>query len=265
MAPHPYLDVPLPLALAHRGGAGLPGNEGIENTLTAFRRAVALGYLFLETDVHVSADGVVYAFHDDHLSRMTGVETPIASLTSEEIDQVPVAGREPVPRLADLLAALPAAHFNIDVKADGAVAPTVEVVEAAGAASRVCLASFSGRRLQQLRRLCPAAARSGGPLEVAALKLGPVRWVQRLAARRGVHCVQVPLRRGPLTLVTPRFVRRAHATGVQVHVWTIDEPAEMRHLLELGVDGIVTDRPDVLRDVLNERGTWPDEQPDEQH
>jgi glycerophosphoryl diester phosphodiesterase len=259
VAPHPYLDAPLPLALAHRGGAGLPANDGIENTLTAFRNAVALGYVFLETDVHVSADGVVYAFHDDHLGRMTGVETPIADLTSAEIDRTPVAGREPVPRLADLLATLPDARFNIDVKADGAVGPTVEVVEAAGAASRVCLASFSGRRLLRLRRLCPDAARSAGPLEIAALKLGPVRWVRRLAARRGVDCLQVPVRRGPLTVVTPRFVRRAHDTGLQVHVWTVDDPAEMRHLLEIGVDGIVTDRPDVLRDVLTERGTWPDE------
>ncbi len=180
VSPHPYLDAPLPLALAHRGGAGLPANDGIENTLTAFRNAVALGYVFLETDVHVSADGVVYAFHDAHLGR--------------------------------------------------------------------------------LRALCPDAARSGGPLEIAALKLGPTRWVRRLAARRGVHCVQVPVRRGPITVVTPRFVRRAHETGLQVHVWTVDDPDEMRMLLEIGVDGIVTDRPDVLRDVLDERGSWPDEQ-----
>lgn len=260
MAPHPYLDAPLPLALAHRGGAGLPANEGIENTLTAFRNAVALGYLYLETDVHVSSDGVVFAFHDEHLGRLTGVETPIAALTAAEIDQVPVAGREPVPRLADLLATLPDARFNIDVKADAAVEATVRVVREASAEQRVCLASFSGARLARLRHLCPRAARSGGPLEIAALKLGPVAWVRRLAARRGVDCVQVPVRRGPLTLVTPRFVRRAHATGVQVHVWTVDDPAEMRRLLEIGVDGIVTDRPDVLRDVLTERGSWPDEQ-----
>ncbi len=260
VSPHPYLDAPLPLALAHRGGAGLPANDGIENTLTAFRNAVALGYVFLETDVHVSADGVVYAFHDEHLGRMTGVETPIAALTSAEIDRVPVAGREPVPRLADLLATLPDARFNIDVKADGAVEATVQVVQEARAEDRVCLASFSGARLGRLRALCPDAARSGGPLEVAALKLGPTRWVRRLAARRGVHCVQVPVRRGPITVVTPRFVRRAHETGLQVHVWTVDDPDEMRTLLEIGVDGIVTDRPDVLRDVLDERGSWPDEQ-----
>lgn len=257
MATHPFLDAPLPLALAHRGGALLPANDGIENTLTAFRNAVALGYTHLETDVHVSSDGVVYAFHDEHLGRFTGVATPLAELDSEEIDGVLLAGQEPVPRLADLLEIMPDARFNIDVKSDAAVGPTVDAVRAAGADARVCLASFSGARLQRLRRLCPGAARSGGPLEIAALRLGPVSWVRQLAARRGVHCVQVPVRRGPITIVTPRFVRHAHATGLQVHVWTVDDPDEMRWLLDMGVDGIVTDRPDVLRDVLTERGAWP--------
>jgi glycerophosphoryl diester phosphodiesterase len=253
---HAYLDAPLPLALAHRGGALLPANGGLENTLPAFRNAVALGYRYLETDVHVSRDGVVYAFHDEHLGRLTGVDTPIANLVAEEVDAVRVVGQEPVPRLETLLETFPEARFNIDVKADAAVGPTVDVIRAAGAEHRVCLASFSGARLQRLRRLCPEAARSAGPLEVAALRLGPLLWVRRLAARRGVHCVQVPVRRGVVRVVTPGFVRRAHETGVQVHVWTVDDPDEMRYLLGIGVDGIVTDRPDVLRDVLIERGAW---------
>ena len=254
---HPYLDATLPLALAHRGGALLPVNGGLENTLAAFTNAVALGYRYLETDVHASRDGVVYAFHDEHLGRLTGVDTPLADLTAEEVDAVRVVGKEPVPRLATLLEAFPHARFNIDVKSDAAVVPTVEVLRAAGAQERVCLASFSGRRLAHLRRLCPEAARSAGPLEVAALRLGPVTAIRRYAARRGVHCLQVPVRRGPVTIVTPRFVRHAHATGLQVHVWTVDDPDEMRYLLDIGVDGIVTDRPDVLRDVLTERGAWP--------
>lgn len=257
MSGHPYLDAPLPLAMAHRGGALLPVNGGLENTLVAFRNAVALGFRYLETDVHVSRDGVVYAFHDEHLGRLTGVDTPIADLTAHEVGEVRVVGQEPVPRLEDLLQTFPDARFNIDVKSDDAVQPTVEVIRAAGAQERVCLASFSGSRLTRLRRLCPEAARSAGPLEVAALRLGPVAGVRRYAVRRGVHCVQVPVRRGPITIVTPRFVRHAHATGLQVHVWTVDDPDEMRWLLDIGVDGIVTDRPDVLRDVLTERGAWP--------
>lgn len=257
MATHPYLDAPLPLALAHRGGALLPANAGLENTAAAFAHAVALGYRYLETDVHVSRDGVVYAFHDEHLGRLTGVDTPIADLVAQEVDAVRLVDAEPVPRLADLLESFPDARFNIDVKADAAVEPTVEVVRAAGAEERVCLASFSGARLARLRRLCPRAARSAGPLEVAAVRLGPLPWVRRLATRRGVHCVQVPVRRGPVTVVTPAFVRHAHAAGLQVHVWTVDDPDEMRWLLDMGVDGIVTDRPDVLRDVLTERGAWP--------
>ena len=123
MATHPYLDAPLPLALAHRGGAMLPANAGLENTAAAFAHAVALGYRYLETDVHVSRDGVVYAFHDEHLGRLTGVDTPIADLVAQEVDAVRLVDAEPVPRLADLLETFPDARFNIDVKADAAVEP----------------------------------------------------------------------------------------------------------------------------------------------
>jgi len=251
-----FLDAPTPLAFAHRGGALLPANEGIENTRAAFQNAVDLGYRYLETDVHTSLDGVVYAFHDVKLTRMTGTVSAFRDLDSTGIDAILVGGREPIPRLADLLEAFPDSRFNIDVKADDAVDPTLAVLREAGALDRVCLTSFSADRLHRLRAGAPGVPTCFSPGEVGLLRLAPSRGLQALGQRRGGACVQVPPRTRRMMLVTPEFVRRAHALGLQVHVWTVDDPAEMRSLLDIGVDGLMSDRVDLLRDVLVERGQW---------
>jgi len=224
--------------------------------MLAFRNAVDLGYRHLETDVHTSLDGVVYAFHDIELTRMTGSVSAFRDLDSDDIDAIMVGGREPIPRLADLLAAFPEARFNIDIKADDAVDPTLEVLRDAGALDRVCLASFSGERLKRIRAGAPGVPTGFSPAEVALLRLAPLRWLRAFGVRRGGTCVQVPVRARGISLVTPGFVRHAHALGVQVHVWTIDDPAEMRYLLDIGVDGLMSDRVDLLRNVLVERGQW---------
>lgn len=206
----------------------------------------------------MSADGVVYAFHDLDLSRMTGDDAAIETLTAEQVDAVVMGGRAPIPRLADVLAALPTTRFNIDVKSDAAVEPTLAAIADAGAESRVCLASFSDARVRRVRSLAPGVATALSPVEIALLRLAPSRALQGHGARRGAVAAQVPERRGRFTVVTRGFVERAHAAGILVHVWTVDDPADMHRLLDLGVDGLVTDRPDVLRDVLVERGApWP--------
>jgi glycerophosphoryl diester phosphodiesterase len=251
-----FFDAPAPLAFAHRGGALLAANDGIENTLKAFRNAVDLGYRYLETDVHASHDGVVYAFHDVALTRMTGSTTAFHDLDSAGIDALKVGGREPIPRLTDLLEAFPDGRFNIDAKSDDVVEPLLEVLREAGALDRVCLASFSGERLQRIRAAVPTVPTCFSPGEIALLRLDPARDRRARGTRRGGSCVQVPFRRRRLTVVTPGFVRRAHAIGVQVHVWTVDDPTEMRYLLDIGVDGLMSDRIDVLRDVLRDRGEW---------
>ena len=251
-----FLDSPTPLAFAHRGGALLPANDGVENTMLAFRNAVDLGYRYLETDVHTSLDGVVYAFHDIGLTRMTGTVSAFRDLDSSAIDAIMVGGREPIPRLADLLEAFPEARFNIDVKADDAVEPTLAVLRDADALDRVCLSSFSADRVLQLRVGAPTTTSCFSRGEIALLRLAPSRWLQAYGKRRGGGCVQVPIRHGAITVVTPGFVARAHAIGVPVHVWTINDPDEMRYLLDIGVDGLMSDRVDVLRDVLRERGEW---------
>jgi glycerophosphoryl diester phosphodiesterase len=252
----PFLDGATPLAFAHRGGALLAANDGIENTLAAFRNAVEMGYRYLETDVHTSLDDVVYAFHDVELTRMTGTVSAFRDLESAAIDSILVGGREPIPRLADLLEAFPEARFNIDVKADDAVDPTLAVLRDAGALDRVCLTSFSADRLHRLRADAPTAPSCFSYGEIVLLRFAPFQWLQAYGKRRGGSCVQVPFRHRRLTVVTPGLVRRAHRIGVPVHVWTIDDPAEMRYLLDIGVDGLMSDRVDVLQDVLRDRGEW---------
>ena len=167
-----------------------------------------------------------------------------------------IAGREPIPTLDALLEEFPDARVNIDPKGDPVVEPLAGVLRRHDALDRVCLGSFSGRRLRRLRRLLgEGLCTSAGPLATAAFRLASLG----LPAPRGHHdCLQVPVRQSGLPLVDQRFLDLAHRRGLKVHVWTIDDPAEMHRLLDLGVDGLMTDRPTVLRDVLRDRGAWAD-------
>ena len=250
-----YLEAP-PLALAHRGGSGVPSNVGIENSVAAFAHAYALGFRYFETDVRSSSDGVVYAIHDAALDRLTGSADTVSGLTAEALDLQRLDRREPFARLDALYATFPDARLNIDLKSDDVVAPTVALLTGLGVVDRTLLASFSHRRLRRVRRLLPDVATSASSVEAALVKLLPTAILRRL--RLAPVCLQVPAARGRLRVVTERFVRRAHALDLQVHVWTIDEADEMHQLLDLGVDGLVTDRTDVLKDVLTARGVWKD-------
>jgi glycerophosphoryl diester phosphodiesterase len=253
----PYLDSPLPLAFAHRGGAQTAGNVGIENSLAAFTHAYELGYRYLETDVRRTSDGVVYAVHDAVLDRLTGSADAVATLTAESLELQRLDQREPFARLGALYDAFPDACLNIDVKSDDAVEATCAVIEEHGAIDRTCLASFSHARLRRIRQRLPGVATSASTREVVLVKLVPAPLL-RLVARPAAVCLQVPPARKGLRVVTRRFVRRAHALGLQVHVWTVDDADQINELLDLGVDGIITDRTDVLKDVLVARGTWRD-------
>lgn len=251
------------LAFAHRGGAEHPDLVGLENTRLAFAHAVGLGYGYLETDVHLTRDGVLVAFHDALLDRVSDGAGAIAQLDAAEVARLRVAGREPIPTLAELVEAFPEARFNLDLKSDEAVAPLAAFVTEHGLHERVLVGSFSGRRLRRFRRLAgPGVATSASPAEVAAYVVLPAAWARR-ATRHGPAVLQVPHRTRGLAVTTRRLVRRAHAAGLPVHVWTIDDPDEMRLLLDLGVDGLMTDRTDVLGAVLRERGQWPGERADE--
>lgn len=247
------------LAFAHRGGAYHPEIEGLENTLAAFKHAVALGYDYLETDVHVTTDGVLLAFHDAVLDRVTDQQGAIADLTFEEVRHAMVGGREQVPTLAQLFDEFPVARFNIDIKSSGAVPVLAEFLEQRRAWDRVLVGSFSPSRLREFRRLTGGRVPlSAGPVEVALFRFLPSGRLADRLTRRRVAALQVPHRRGRWVIATRGLVRRAHAAGKHVHVWTIDDPEEMRLLLDRGVDGIFTDRTDLLKDVLTELGHWRD-------
>jgi glycerophosphoryl diester phosphodiesterase len=261
----PFLDWPQPIPFAHRGGAG----DHPENTLPAFAAAVQMGYRYLETDVHLTADGAVMAFHDGVLDRVTDRAGPIASLTAAEVEQAdagfsfsPDGGRTfphrgrgvRIPRLDALLDAWPQVRVNIDPKSDAVVEPLVAVLRRHDAFERVCIGSFSDARIARVRALSgDAVCTSMGPRATA------VAWAACRTGRiprQGADCMQIPLRTRGIPLLTPALLRAAHRSGLRVHVWTIDDRAEMERLLDLGVDGIMTDRIAVLREVMEGRGSW---------
>jgi glycerophosphoryl diester phosphodiesterase len=245
----PFLDWPFPIPFAHRGGA----SDKPENTMAAFQSAVDLGYRYLETDAHLTADGVLLAFHDHILDRVTDRTGVVAELPWSEVKQARVDG-EPIPLLEDLLGAWPDVRINIDPKHDAAAAPLVAALERTNAFDRVCIAAFSDRRLSRVRSLSKGRALTAlGPTGITRLRLAS------FGARTGrfaAGCVQVPTHVGKRILVDQRFVDTAHRRGLPVHIWTIDERARMERLLDLGVDGIMTDRPTILKEVLVQRGQW---------
>lgn len=253
---HPYLCGPYPRAYAHRGWH-LGELAGLENSLSALRRAVAEGYRYLETDVHATRDGVPVVLHDATLQRTTDGVGAVAELDWAQVRRARIGGREPVCRLEDLLDELPTALLNVDVKADSAVEPVLRLLQRTGAWDRVCLASFSEARLRRLRRAAgPRLLTSMGTAAAATLRLRSLLpWLP--APRVHGTLAQLPRYHLRVPVVDPALIRCAHRLGCEVHVWTVDRPAEMVELLELGVDGLVTDRPDLLRDVLISRGRWP--------
>lgn len=250
-----YLD-PEFAPMAHRGGALLTANLGIENTLAAFQNAVDLGYTYMETDVHATSDGVALAFHDPNLARVTDIDARISDLPFAALKEVRVAGKEPIPRVEELLEAFPRQRFNFDIKSPGAIEPLARVIERSKAQQRVCVASFSQARISRFRRRLPGVTTAFGPVGVS-------RMVGGLLPRRrdrGPAVFQVPVEQRiagvRIRVLTPERVAAIHRAGFKVHVWTIDTPGQMHTLIDWGVDGIVTDRPDLLKNVLQARGMW---------
>lgn len=249
---HSYLDHPGPVVpFAHRGGAA----DGLENTATAFRRAAAEGYRYFETDVHATADRKLVAFHDPTLDRVTGDRGRIAELPWSRVREARVAGTEPLPLFEELLEEFPDARWNVDVKAEPALRPLIDLVRRTNSWDRICVGSFSESRVARAQRLAgPRLATSYGGRGVLALRLRSLGVPAPL--RRGAVCAQVPESQYGVRVVDRRFVATAHALGLKVHVWTVNEPGRMAALVDLGVDGIMTDQIATLRSVLTARGAW---------
>ena len=252
----PFLSHPRPIAFAHRGGAA----HAPENSWAAFEHAVKLGYAYLETDARATCDGMLVAFHDRTLDRMTDASGPIGARSYREVTDLRIAGSEPIPLIEDLLGAWPDVRFNIDLKDEPGISLLPGVLRRTGAWDRVCVTSFSGSRLRAARGLLERpVCMTTSPAAIAAVRCtigtthrGPqTRLLASRLSRSDARCAQVPGR-----VATASFVRRAHSLGLDVHVWTINDRAEMTRFLDLGADGIMTDDIETLRDVLIERGQW---------
>lgn len=244
---HPFLTEGRPRALAHRGG----GDRRYENTWRAFEGAIALGYTHLETDVWATADGQLMLFHDDDLQRVAGRAGRIGELPYSEVRKARVAGEEPIPLLHEVLTAWPGIYLNIDLKSEAAVAPFIELVARLKVQDRICVASFSDSRIQQVaaaleRPPCVSAGRSAAARLITA----------RRRPARLPDVLQLPAAVGPVPLITSRLVDRLHGWGVAVHAWTINDAGTMTRLLDAGVDALISDETAELRTVLQARGEW---------
>jgi glycerophosphoryl diester phosphodiesterase len=236
----------------------------MENTWASFTHALDLGYRYLETDVHTTSDGVVVAFHDPDLSRLSERSGLVRDLTWPELSRVELSSGDRVPRFDELLAAWPGVRWNIDAKHDTVVAPLADTIKRSDAVERVCVTSFSDLRLERVkRRIGPRLCTAMGPAAVGALRLASASpWAPAALPRAALlpfhrfGAVQVPTGYRNVSIVERRFVATAHAAGLQVHVWTIDDEDEMIRLLDLGVDGLMTDRPSLLKRVLEARNAW---------
>ncbi|WP_372699620.1 glycerophosphodiester phosphodiesterase [Arthrobacter sp. JSM 101049] len=244
-----------PLGFSHRGDAP----NGGENTLEAFRSAVERGFGYLELDVRTTRDGVVMVFHDETLERVSTGTGRLEDHTYDDIRRLDVDGRA-IPRFEDVLAAWPDVRLNVDLKDEQSVVPFAALLNQYRAHDRVLVASFSDVRRRRVLGLldAPAASSPGRVTIAAAVLLGKVGLMGLLRPwLASVAALQVPERHGRLRVVTPRFIAQAHRAGLQVHVWVVNDRADMDRLLDLGVDGLLTDRADVLAAVLAARGCWP--------
>lgn len=253
-----YFDLPF-AALAHRGGWDEQSPAPLENSLKAFAHAVDdLGYRYVETDVHASSDGVLIALHDDRLDRVTDRSGVVAQLPFRQLRRAKIGGSEPIPTMDEVFEALPQARLNIDIKQENAIVPLVEAIRRHHVQSRVCVASFSPSRLTRFRSLMGPDVATSASIDVVAWS-AYVPWLPWLLNAR-VQAFQIPHRQriGPVSLpvLTAGLRSVARTRDMRIHVWTIDDRQEMAELIDAGVDGIVSDRIDVLRRVAAQRGKW---------
>lgn len=237
-----------PRVIAHRGLAmGAP-----ENTLLAFAKALVAGAQIIETDVWLSSDGVAIISHDGDLKRLNGSNTLISDLSVDELNRVDLGDGQGFCTLASALDAFPETRFNIDLKTDSVVEATCRVIDDHSASDRVLITSFSESRRQKALKLLPEVATSFSLESTAKLlfflkirRYGAVR-----AMLRTVDAVQIPRRWSLIRVLSPKLIEIAHESGVEVHVWTVNDPIEMRELFKMGVDAVVTDRADLAVEVI---------------
>ena len=247
---HRYLNSENPVAIAHRGGSYL----GSENTMEAFENAINMGFKFLETDIQITRDKKLIAFHDNTLNRVTDHKGYIINKTWNELKKTKVAGKFNIPLLSDIFYSWPEINLNIDPKNNASISTLIEFLKENKFFDRVCIGSFSGKRLETLRKIFGSSlCTSAGPLEVLKLKLSSLNLRK---FKIDANCVQVPLRYFGIKIIDRNFINYCHELNLKVHVWTINEIKEMEKLLDLGVDGIMSDNLEGLKTVLTKRNLW---------
>lgn len=229
---------------AHRGGS----LETSENTLESFQYALNIGSEYIETDVQLSRDGKVYIFHDDTLKRVAGIDKNFSDLPSHEIDTIKIFNGNAIPTLEEALERFPTTRFNIDLKTDLVAEPALKILKKHNAQDRVCIASFSDARIDLARKYIPSICTSMGPNQILQIRLGAWNLINPKIIS---DCIQIPIYKYGIKLVSKTMVDYCHANHLKVHVWTINDAKTMKKLISIGVDGIITDRPKLLRDVLN--------------
>jgi len=240
------------LAIAHRGGAALAP----ENTLAAFALSASLGFRYLETDVRVTSDGQLVCFHDRRLDRVTDATGPVRSKSLDELRPLRVNRTEPIPSFDEALEAFPELCFTVDLKDRAGMEPLMKSLRRKGVAERVCIAGAWDGWLAHVRREVPAVNTALGWRSLAGLLScvrSGVRPPRSLATAPFAH---VPIKLGRVPIFVERLVAMSQDIGVRVVTWTADDPVVIRRLLDAGVAAIITDRPDVLREVFLQHGAW---------
>lgn len=235
--------------------------------MEAFAGAVGLGYSHIETDLHMTADDALVCVHDPTVDRTTDGSGPVESFTLEEIQTLDAGFRHGsrdgfrfrskdvrVPTFEEVFTSFPHVRFVVDLKRDGMEEALVKLIENHGIHDRLIVSSFSDERLSRFREA------SGAKVATSAGRTMSRLWV--LAARMGrrgggnASALQLPTQVRGVRVVDEKIVAVAHSAGLQVHVWTVNRTEEMMAYLDVGVDGVVTDRPDLLKRVLLDRGQW---------
>ncbi len=238
-----YLDYSGMAVLAHRGGS----LESFENTIESFAYSQSIGCKFIETDVQVSVDGIPYIFHDESIKRLLGSDIIFSSLSSSEIDELKLFDNHHIPTLESVLNLFPDLYFQIDLKTDLVAKPALKVIKKNNAMHRVCIASFNSDRLKQVNSDYPEICLSMGPMEVIKLLLSSFGLYKKEISG---DCLQVPMYWYGIKVVTKRFINFIHSKNLKIMVWTINDAKTFEKLIDLNVDGIITDKPKSLFKLL---------------
>ena len=224
----------------HRGDTSI----FLENTIEAFQSAISLGYQYLETDLRETSDGKIITFHDPNLKRITGANITISETKFSDIRMRRLPSRETIPTIDELLEEFPDSFFNMDLKVNQIEEKVLKKINSHNALERVCLGSFNSKIIKKINSLEPKILTSMGISQVIMYKFFQKKNISKL--------IQIPTRWNGIKVITKKFIDRLHNDGLKVHVWTVNKETEMQSLIDLGVDGIMTDNASGLIKVMKQ-------------